>query len=51
VVATKVYKFRKVTSNSRYEERLLIEEFKREMNEVIRQKLMESEYPPISIEQ
>jgi len=39
-----VQKFRKVVKRrSKYEERLLIEEFKREINEVIRQKLMESE--------
>jgi len=35
----------------RYEGRLLIEEFKREMNRMIRRKLMEAERPSISIEQ
>ena len=36
---------------SRYEERPLMEEFKRGMNRVIRRKLMEAERPPTSIEQ
>ena len=36
---------------SEYEKRLLIKEFKREMNEMIQRKLMEIERPPISIEQ
>jgi len=35
---------------SRYERRLLIEEFKKGMNGVIRRKLMETERPPTSIE-
>ena len=36
---------------SGYEGRLLIEEFKREMNGIIRRKLIEAERPPTSIEQ
>ena len=36
---------------SRYEGRLLIEEFKREMNGIIRRKLIKAERPPTSIEQ
>jgi len=36
---------------SRYEERPLVEEFKRKMNEVIRRKLMEAENQPGLIEQ
>ena len=38
-----VQKFRKIVRDSRYRERLLIEEFKRGMNSVIRWKLMELE--------
>ena len=38
-----VQEFRRITRESRYEERLLIEEFKREMSEIIRRKLMEVE--------
>ena len=36
-----VKKFRRVAKESRYERRLLVEEFKREMNSVIRRKLIE----------
>ena len=36
---------------SRYEGRLLVEEFKRRMNKMIRRKLIEAERPPTSIEQ
>ena len=43
--------FKRVVRGSRYEGWLLIEEFKREMNEVIRRKLMEAENQPDSIEQ
>ena len=46
-----VQEFRRVVRGSRYKERLLIEEFKRGMNEIIRRKLMEAEKPPRSIEQ
>jgi len=35
---------------SKYEEKLLVEKFKRGMNGVVRQKLIESEYLPRSIE-
>jgi len=43
--------FRRAARGSGYEERPLVEEFKREMNKVIRRKLMEAERPPTSIEQ
>ena len=46
-----VQEFKWATKESGYEERLLIEEFKREINEMIQRKLMEIERPPISIEQ
>ena len=46
-----IQEFRKVARGSKYKERLLIEEFKRGMNEMIRRKLMEAERPPTSIEQ
>jgi len=44
-------KFKRAARGSRYEGRLLIEEFKRRMNGVIRRKLMEAENQPDSIEQ
>ena len=37
--------------DSEYERRLLVEEFKREMNGGIRRKLIESENPLVSIKQ
>ena len=43
--------FKRVVRGSRYEGWPLIEEFKREMNGVIRRKLMEAENQPDSIEQ
>ena len=46
-----VQEFRKAVRKSRYEERSLIEKFKREMDEVFRRKLMEPESPPRSIDQ
>jgi len=46
-----VQEFRRAARESRYEERSLIEEFKREMNEMIRRKLIETERPLASIEQ
>jgi len=46
-----VQEFRRAVRESEYEERLLIEEFKRGMNGMIRRKLMEAERPPTSIEQ
>ena len=46
-----VQEFRRAARESRYEERPLIEEFKREMNGMIRRKLMEAERPLASIEQ
>jgi len=41
--------FRRAARGSRYEERTLIGEFKREMNGVIRRKLIEVKYPSKSI--
>ena len=38
-----VQKFKRTARESRYEGRLLVEEFKREMNGVIRRKLMKAE--------
>jgi len=46
-----VQEFKRAARGSRYEERLLVEEFKRGMNVGIRRKLIESENPPTSIEQ
>jgi len=46
-----VQEFRRTARGSRYKERLLIEEFKRRMNEIIRRKLIKTERPPTSIEQ
>ena len=43
--------FKRATKGSRYERRLLVEEFKREMNKVIKKKLIEAEQPLRSIEQ
>ena len=41
--------FKKVTRRSGYEERPLIEEFKRGLNRSIRRKLVETEKPPTTI--
>jgi len=38
-----VQEFRRASRGSRYENRALVEEFKQEMNRVIRRKLMETE--------
>ena len=46
-----IQKFRRAARDSRYKERPLVEEFKRGMNEIIHQRLMESEQQPTSIEQ
>jgi len=46
-----IQEFRRAVRRSRYERRLLVEEFKRGMSGAIRKKLMEAERPPISIEQ
>ena len=46
-----VQEFKRAARKSEYEERLLVEEFKREMNRGIRRKLMKIENPPASIEQ
>ena len=40
-----VQEFRRAAKESRYERRLLVEEFKREINEMIRRKLIEVEKP------
>ena len=45
-----VQKFKRVAKRSRYERRPLVEEFKQDMNEIIRQKMMEPEYPSQIIE-
>ena len=50
-MAEYVQEFRKVVGKSGYKERVLVEEFKKEMSRVIRRKLMEAERPPTSIEQ
>jgi len=46
-----VQKFRRIARKSSYEGRLLVEEFKKEINDAIRRKLIEAERPPKSIEQ
>ena len=45
-----VQEFKRAARESRYERRLLVEKFKREINREIRRKLMEAENPPVSIE-
>jgi len=42
-----VQEFRRAARESRYKGRLLIEEFKREMNGIIKKKLMKAERPPM----
>ncbi len=44
-----VQEFRRAARDSGYEGRLLMEEFKRGMNRVIRRKLMKVKYQPSSI--
>ena len=46
-----VQEFKRVARGSGYKGRLLVEEFKRGMNGVIRKKLMEAKNQPRSIEQ
>ena len=46
-----VQEFRRVARGSRYEERLLVKEFKRKMNRTICQRLIESEQQPTAIKQ
>ena len=46
-----VQEFKRAARGSGYEGRLLVEEFKKGMNEAIRRKLMEAENQPSSIEQ
>ena len=44
-------RFRKIARGSKYKERLLIEEFKKEMNSIIRRKLIKAKYLSKNIEQ
>ena len=46
-----IQEFRRAARGSGYEERPLVEEFKREINRTIRRKLIEAERSPLSIEQ
>jgi len=46
-----VQEFRRATRGSEYEERPLVEKFKRGISGAIRKKLIEAERPPTSIEQ
>jgi len=46
-----IQEFRRATRGSEYKGRLLVEEFKREINRMIYQRLMEVEHQPSSIEQ
>ena len=46
-----IQEFRRAARGSRYEERPLVEEFKRRMKGMIRKKLIEAERPPTRIEQ
>ena len=46
-----IQEFRRVARGSEYKERALVKKFKKEMNGVIRRKLIEVERPPTSIEQ
>ena len=46
-----IQEFRRAARGIRYKERVLVEEFKREMNGIIRRKLMEVKRPLTSIEQ
>ena len=45
-----VQEFQRAARDSRYEKRVLVEKFKREMNGIIRRKLMETERPLTNIE-
>ena len=46
-----IQEFRRTARESKYEERPLMEKFKREINEVIKRKLIEAKRPPRNIEQ
>ena len=46
-----IQEFRRAARESRYKERPLIKEFKREMNEIVYQRLMKLEWQPTSIKQ
>ena len=45
-----VQEFKRAVRESRYERRLLVEKFKREINREIRRKLIKAKNPPVSIE-
>ena len=44
-------KFPRISKSNKYEERTLVEEFKRGINGTIRRKLIKTERPPTSIKQ
>ena len=46
-----IQEFQRVVRGSRYKRRVLVENFKREMNEMIRRKLIEAEKPSTNIKQ
>ena len=46
-----IWEFRSAAKESKYERKALVEEFKKEINRVIRRKLIETERMPMSIEQ
>jgi len=46
-----VQEFKRAVRECRYKGRLLVEEFKKRINRVIRRKLIEAEQPPTSIKQ
>lgn len=46
-----VQEFRRATRESNYKERVLVEKFKKRINEIIRRKLIEVERPLTSIKQ
>ena len=46
-----VQKYRRAARDSKYEEQVLVKEFKREMNSVIKKKLMKVKISPKSIDQ
>jgi len=46
-----VQKFKRAARKSKYEGRALVEEFERELNEVVRRRLVEAEMPPTTIMQ
>ena len=46
-----IQELRRAARGSKYKKRLLVEEFKREINRAIRRKLMKTEYQPETIQQ